>query len=203
MRSALLPFTWNLSVRLNQSDFARICGVTKQAITLAIASGRVMRTEDGIDPEHPINQKFLRNIDRERQMRGKKNDNQRKKGRSGEGRGGEDWKIGAEDNSPAAIGINVKSNYEIEKIKAQTEQIKLAIAERMEILIVREEVDKLMGDLYAVIINYFFPFGDRLAPLIAGKCKMTNPDVILQIKTIIDDEMIKALTEIKRKLGAE
>jgi len=43
---------------ISQSEFARQCGVTRQAISKALKGGFAAKTVRGIDPEHPTNQYF-------------------------------------------------------------------------------------------------------------------------------------------------
>jgi hypothetical protein len=44
---------------LSQNAFAKLAGVSKQAISLAVKEGRVWRTARGIDPGHPTNKHYV------------------------------------------------------------------------------------------------------------------------------------------------
>lgn len=48
-----------MSEFISQSKFAKLHGITKQAVSQAIKSGRLVRAEKGIDPEHPTNRYFI------------------------------------------------------------------------------------------------------------------------------------------------
>lgn len=45
---------------ISQNAFAKRVGVSKQAISLAVKEGRVVRTARGIDPSHPTNNHYVR-----------------------------------------------------------------------------------------------------------------------------------------------
>ena len=47
---------------ITQSNYARSLGITPQAISKAIAEGRVIQTRLGIDPDNPSNQYFAQRL---------------------------------------------------------------------------------------------------------------------------------------------
>lgn len=55
---------------LTQYKFAQMCGVSKQAINIAIKEGRVVKSPEGVDPEHLINRQFKKNVELYKARRG-------------------------------------------------------------------------------------------------------------------------------------
>lgn len=95
-----------------------------------------------------------------------------------------------------------KDIVSIEYKKAQTEKLKIETAEKLKLLVPVETVQKKFGTLSSVILNYFFPMGERLAPIICGICGETSPEKIKKVQKKMDDEITRALSEFKKAAAA-
>ena len=95
--------------------------------------------------------------------------------------------------------IKNKSDYDLEKIKAQTNQINIKIAQDLKILVARELIEKAFGSISGIILNHFFPLGDRLSSVICGELAITDPEKISNVKKIIDKEVMRGLNEFKKE----
>lgn len=191
---------------LSQKAFGEMVGVSHAAIFKAIKDGRVVRTERGVDPEHPTNKYYAEQSGRYRdpEKNGKK---VIKRGAAKTKNNQQKDNIQRQEPEPeqeivlASTNVDAQSKYEAERrrIEAQTTKINIAIAERMGELVLREEVAKAFGKIYSVAINHFLPMGDRLAPLIAGICGTSDQETIIRVKEKVDSETTRALEELKRE----
>jgi len=91
-----------------------------------------------------------------------------------------------------------KDDIDNEYKKANTEKIKVATAEKLGLLVPIDFVKKKFGKMAAVILNYFFPIGERLAPILCGICKITDPEIIKLVEIEISKEMTRGLAEFKK-----
>ncbi len=110
-------------------------------------------------------------------------------------------KVEEELKNPTVDGsnANTKHNLEKEKIKSTTRKTKIEIAQKMEILIHRDQVDKVFGNLYSIILNYFFPIGDRLSNSIAGVFGVKDVTRLVEVKDMIDKEIMRGLSQFKKE----
>lgn len=278
---------------LNQNQFALAMEITRQAITQAIREGRVIIKERKIDPLHPVNILFKKNVDSRRydqavqkKARAKKKgvaakviskqtrrndetktvvtDNVRlkekknlqkplpraiekkiklkvdkngglekeKKKREKEGKRKEAEVVESMTSIEPAVSVEYgereeclvkeqveeailkesepswgdyavipgsKPHAELQRINEQIVKLKIDNAKELKEFIVKDKFQEAIGKISAVIRNHIFPLGDRLSPILAGICKITKPEKILKIKTEIDEEVERALVEVKRE----
>jgi len=90
-----------------------------------------------------------------------------------------------------------KAEADIARINAQTTKYNVKIAEDMGLLIARQTVDRMFGNLYSISTNQFLVLGDRLAPIIAGICGTTDPTITMRIKNKIEEEVTRVLKQVK------
>jgi len=110
--------------------------------------------------------------------------------------------ISSQIDDETVNGFFEKETVEIEYKKANTEKVKIANAEKLKLLVPVDVVQKKFGKISSVILNFFFPLGDRLAPVICGECGITDPKIIKKVKSKIDNEVTRSLSEFK-KVAAE
>jgi hypothetical protein len=99
---------------------------------------------------------------------------------------------------PSIPGGPTKVDADIARIKAQTAKLHIELAQQMKILVLKELVDNAWGKIYSTAVNYLLPMGQRLAPTLCKKLGVTDPELILEIQNLIDDEVQKAVGQIKR-----
>ena len=84
-----------------------------------------------------------------------------------------------------------------EKLKAQIQKLKVETSHKLGSLIERSSVEKAFDRQSAIILNYLFPLGDRLASKIAGYFENNDHEKINLIKSTIDKEIMRALDGFK------
>jgi len=139
-----------------------------------------------MDELHPTNVAFIENIDRDLQKA-------RIQQRS--------FKIVADEDEAAPT--TTKAAVDIKRIESQTRKIDLQIAELTGEMVQRDMVKRLFGGMTSVILNLFFPISDRLSPIVCGACGVTDQIKILEVKAIIDKEIMRGLSEFKQQSEAE
>jgi hypothetical protein len=196
---------------LTQKAFAELVGVSSAAIFKAIRDGRVVKTSRGIDPDHPTNKYYLEQTSRYRDPKtngkkaGSKSENRstKKKAKKKTAKSEQEKEQETEREEEIVIRPKIRSgrtkaNAERKRIEAQTTKLNIEIARKMGILVLREDVSKAFGKIYSVAINHFLPMGDRLAPILAGICGTSDQERVIKVKEKIDNEMTRALEELKR-----
>jgi hypothetical protein len=194
--------------QINKSQFAKLAGVSRNAIGKAVTAGAVICINGKIDIDHPTNKAYLQ-IDRnpkkketskiiktpEKPYPGKKGKVADKPEKEKAKKNG--TKIRNTISLPP--GHMSKTDADIARLQVVTAKEKVNLAQKMETLILRESVGKLFGGMHSVVLNYFFPLGDRLTPIIGGICGVSDPKDLLKIKTVIDKEVMRGLSEFKRE----
>lgn len=194
--------------RLNKSQFATRLKLSRTAIGKAVAAGAVICINGEIDTDHPTNKSYAE-IDRSAKKEAKQavvvkpdKPEPEKKGDSGDkkpaGKTSAKSKTKIIDYSTAGI-MPTKTEVDIGRGLVITAKEKVKLAQLIGTLILREEVEKLFGRLYSIILNFFHPLGQRLAPIVAGICGVTDPVIILKIEKAIDKENMRGLGEFKKE----
>lgn len=150
------------------------------AISKAVDTGRVICEDDLIDTDNPLNKEYLR-----LQSEKKKTE--------------QDEAISIKDPTRTIT----KNQADIAKVLVTTANEKVKLAQRIGTLILKEQVVKIFGRLYSVIMNYFHPLGQRLAPIVAGICGVTDSAKIMEIEKAIDEEIMRGITEFKKEVERE
>lgn len=191
---------------LKPTQFADLAGISRQRVSVLAKSGRLLRVDGRLDPDHPINADYL--ASRTEPKKEKKpavvvkpdKPEPKKKGDSGDKKSA--GKTSAKSKTKivdySTVGIS-KTEADINKILVTTANEKVKLAQRLRTLILKEEVDKLFGRLYSIVLNFFHPLGQRLAPIVAGICGVTDPVKILKIEKAIDKEIMRGLGEFKKE----
>lgn len=169
---------------ITQSKFKDLIGVTKQAVSQLVKSGRVTAVKKGrynqIDLDGALTQQYL----------AEKQESQA-------------------DNSPeipngiTSAPVSEKRSLENDKIREQTEEIRLKIAIKRGDLVEKKLIKKVFDRIYAVDQTQFKPLGVSISPKISAVYNTGNAEKVLQILEAIgkpDDSELKA--EIRKILNA-
>lgn len=198
-----------------KAAFARIAGVSRSAVTQAVATGFLICDNGLIDITHPKNASYLaqnrhkrprlsepepepqpepiepeveaKNIDESPPKKSQKVQPRKKIRRPR----GYDPSTDTEDLTKEAA--------DIKRINAQTANYRLKYAERLKLLVLRTDVDRVFQNIYSIAINHFLVLGDRLAPILASICGVTDQKITIEMKNHIDKEVTRALDELKRQ----
>lgn len=198
-----------MSMNFNKSEFASVCHTTVSVIIDAIQKGKLVFDNNGIDYENPINRHFA--LSRQKEFKKRKkiidkvdynedididdflfNENPMVK----------EVASALSDLNNTLDDINGNGEYthadaKLEHTQAQTAKIHAELARRMNVLILREKVDRAFAQFYSVVVNQFLTLGDRLSPIIAGHCGKVDPETIQWIKDKIDKDITKSIKAIK------
>lgn len=207
---------------LTQMAFAELSGVTKGAITKALKNKKLVLTDDKkIDDKDPLSLRYLRvQLEKAKTGADRAIKESKRKPVIIEPVEEEDDLIDnlIDDIEPGIVEevfkkpktktvidsqamadlYDDKESVEIEYKKANTEKVKISNAEKLKLLIPIDVVKKKFGQISSVILNYFFPIGSRLAPLVCSECGITDPLVIKKVENIIDKEVTRSLSEFKK-----
>lgn len=172
---------------LSVIKFAKLAGVNRSAIYQKLDNGELVRLPNGkLDITDPTNKLYIETD------------------RAGNGKAGtviippavpelSDLEKSIDTAVTSKAGASLLKELEnIKKLRIHNEK-------QLENLIDRGVVRKYFGAMSSIIINYFFPIGNRLAPRVAGVCKVTDPADVIKIQTIIDKEIMRALDQFKKE----
>jgi len=182
---------------LSQNAFAKKHDVSKQAVSQAVASGRVVRTAEGINEQDPVNLEYVASLEANKGSRASYRKSYASKP-----------KLPKQDSVEKPIHVQQprlddelgsKTAAELQRIKAQTLKYNIQNAELLGDLIQTSLVRELFGDMTSVLLNLFFPLSTRLSPIVAGICGTTDQVKILEITKEIDKEVMRGLGEFKRQ----
>lgn len=95
-----------------------------------------------------------------------------------------------------------REKLEIERLQAQTMKLQLEVAKELKKLIPMEIVEDLFRKISNIIAVHFLTIGERLAPQIAGEAGTTDVEIIIKIKSKIDDDIGRSLEEFKSAIQA-
>ena len=176
---------------LSVIKFAELAGVNRSAIYQKLDNGELVRLPNGkLDVTDPTNKLYI--------------ETDRSRAGNGKGKGGtviippvvpelSDLEKSIDMAITSKAGASLLK--EIENVK----KLRIHNEKQLENLIDRGVVRKYFGAMSSIIINYFFPIGNRLAPRVAGVCKVTDPADVIKIQTIIDKEIMRALEQFKKE----
>lgn len=195
---------------LSQNAFAKRNHITKQAVSAAVKRGTIHKTANKIDPDHPTNRYYVECLET---RRAEEAETERLKAEYTNDGPPAYPPVSPKPRPVAAkkpdIGkqtittripertVYTKAEADLDKVTAQTAQIRVKLAEQMRELVAKELVHKTLGVIYSIAVNYFLPMGDRLAPILCGICSVTDPVIVNQVQDKIDKEIERALAALK------
>ncbi len=181
---------------VTQSEFARRANVSRQSIGKAVKGGKLRLAKDKkIDLHDALSVKYLDDSNANRQVAQEKKGIIPKREKTPEFNPF-DPDFSDPDDDPRE-DLLAASKLRDEKLKAQIQKIKVETAHKLGNLVERQTVEKAFDRQSAIILNYLFPLGDRLAPKLAGFFENTDHEKINLIKSTIDKEIMRALDAFK------
>jgi hypothetical protein len=207
---------------VNQSEFARLVGVSKAAISKAIKGGRVIKDPShGIDIDHPANVDY-RNSQHDSRTRRKDSARKPKKPKkakpkpkklppaSDKAMPVEEVEYYREPEHEALLETyDLNGNAFIDRATADRLKV-IEQARTLEIkrlkergkLVDREHVSRIFNMLYKIDTGELRPLGDKLAPEVAAICGISgDSEIERKISSYIEDEIYKTLEHIKRRIN--
>jgi hypothetical protein len=203
---------------ISQAAFSRLAGVSKVAILKAIKSGKLALTKNKkIDDKSPLALSYLRiQLDKSKKSLAtetikavKLKKTPKTKNKPAKQSKPPKSKIPLnnpeydEEQQKIIEAVADKELIDAEYKKVQTEKIKISNAEKLKLLVPIDFIKKKFGKISSIILNYFFPMGERLAPIVCGMCGVTDPEKIQEVKNKINDEITRALSEFKKTAAEE
>lgn len=95
------------------------------------------------------------------------------------------------------LGV-LRGDLDKEKIQEQIIQLRIKNDQQRHRLIDRSLIERLLGRMSAIDNAQFLQYGDKLAPEIAGICKVTDPAVEAKIRERLQAEAYDTLAHIQR-----
>ena len=190
---------------VTRAKFAKMCGVGRQTVYMAIRSGRVFESGVGrkISLTNEVNLAYLKKC----QYRKKIRDADKEKIKEQQANGV------VSNPTPTVIPKknleNPPSNFKdppevsriedmaTRKIRAGVEAAELKLDEARGRVVKRKDVELLFGRIHSVDVQEFHTFAQRMGPILAAACGIEDPKLIIKISTILNDEIFKSLAHIK------
>lgn len=191
-----------MATLVNSSTFAKMAGVTTSAIAQAIKRGAVVAIRGNIDIDDPANRKYLEAKERREAAQHRAKHNKR----PGRPRKNPTTSLpDAPQEAPAFEGPTpgTKEYFSTLKLKAQTENIQIQMAERLGTLVPREEVRDVLSKLASVLSSQLITMGVRVAVDMAGIFGSTDQKLINQARAFIEDDVAKVIESAKRAIEDE
>lgn len=179
---------------ISGSEFARLCGVSRNAISKQAFNGKLNKTENGkYDLSDPDNfdyfeKKRALKIEKEKQHPAKKTTPKKKTSKLKVENIGGQKKTTDFDTPPGNSIFSAASRreYEIEKIKYEVLLKKVQYEKEMKSIITREEIQHIWNKIYKSA-TYFGDFGQRYAPVWAAALGISEHDKIDFLQKQIDE----------------
>lgn len=190
-----------------KSDFAKMAGVSPPAISKAIRTGHVIETDGKIDITIRKNAIYL-SLSQNKRTHGELNDSgevkpdkkpPRKRIKRAPRQQNNVQIIQDEPQDWLNPNEMTKEEADVRRVNAMTANLRLKYAKDLKILILRETVNGVFQNIYSVAVNYFLTLSDRLSPIIASMCKVSDQKIVIEIKDLIEEEVNRALDELKRQ----
>jgi len=182
---------------ITRVELSKKVGVSRQAISKAIKNKRLRLLGEGrsakIDLHDHLTVNYMKDNSSNRQVG--------KEIRRGSGKLKEEVKKESDENNQNTDLAGESVQLRDEKIRLQTKKLQIEMAEKLGQLISRKEVEVAFSKLSGSIVNYIFPLGDRISPLMAGVFKTTDQDMIHKSKVLLDQEIGRALEAIKKDVN--
>jgi len=204
---------------VTQIEFARMAGITKQAVASLIATRTIKKEKDkagksGINLDAAKTKIYLssktskieiRKIKKKAKAAKAAKTKQKSKKPAKEKEEKEPDKKVSSDLDKAEAGLiraaESRELLEMEKIRAQTVQIKLKTAAEMKKIIPTELVEKIFMRISGGFAIHFLTMGERLAGQLAGIAGTVEPEKVLAIKQKIDDDQSRSIQELKKTIS--
>jgi hypothetical protein len=210
---------------LNQSEFAKLVGVSRAAISKAVKRGLVVKDpSQGIDVDHPANIEY-RNSQHDSRTRRKDSERKPKKPKRSEIKPekvenlppasvkaipdeiSEQMSPGQQMEMYENINLNgpdhLITKLDADRLKtietAREKQIKRLEARGK--LIDRDFVASIFNTIYKIDTGELRPLGDKLAPELAAICDVDDNETIQRMNEHVEKTIYKSLEHIRRRIN--
>ncbi len=172
-------------------QFAKVAGVTRQAIYIALRRGDLRKDEQTkkINPKDPFSEEYLRNNTTQRAQ-----GQMRKMGMYDDGGAGDGDIF---DDSDDLVGMSKQS---LEKRKLR-EGIMLAQIKRETLrgtLVNIDTMREAFMKFYAVLTGELHPLGDKISQNLAAVYGVDDEKASAKAREIVDNDVFKSLAHMKR-----
>jgi hypothetical protein len=178
---------------LTKAEFARECGVQRQAIAWNLKHGKLVETTTGhIDTESPEARVYLA----KRKTRPLKNttpikyrkESTKKRGKKTDGNGRYDEDL---------IDLDIEEANRLEKIE-KVMKLRVETAAKRGELVSRESMHEVFAKFYAVHTGQLHPLGDKVAQDVCAVFGDPDETKAAQVREVIDKQVFQALQHIQR-----
>ena len=185
---------------VTQTALAKRIGISRQAIAGAIKRNKLRVTEGKIDLHDVLTVSYMKDNSSSRQVA--KQNKQESADSGSVKKTGPTIQTDSEPESDESTGRGGESSIiRDRKLSAQVRKLDIEMAERLGDLIPKKEVEKVFNRLSIALVNYIFPIGERLSPIVAGAFKTTDQEKINKVRKILDTEIERALESVKREIA--
>lgn len=185
---------------VTQTALAKRIGISRQAIAGAIKRNKLRVTEGKIDLHDVLTVSYMKDNSSSRQVA--KQNKQESVDSGSVKKTGPTIQTDSEPESDESTGRGGESSIiRDRKLSAQVRKLDIEMAERLGDLIPKKEVEKVFNRLSIALVNYIFPIGERLSPIVAGAFKTTDQEKINKVRKILDTEIERALESVKREIA--
>ncbi len=185
---------------VTQTALAKEIGISRQAIAGAIKRNKLRVTEGKIDLHDVLTVSYMKDNSSSRQVAKQNKEESAANGSIEKTEKTTEPELsGSPDESTGRGGES--SIIRDRKLSAQVRKLDIEMAERLGDLIPKKEVEKVFNRLSIALVNYIFPIGERLSPIVAGAFKTTDQEKINKVRKILDTEIERALESVKREIA--
>ena len=194
----------NFPVIMRKSEYARALGITPGALTQAIQSGSVSVTKDKkINTRHPKNTRYSYDCRARKEKTAKGQSEERKKSGNFAAAKAEYRQAREMDPDSEEGESNIKADYQIAKLEAQTRSLQIKNAAALKMLVDRKFVDAAIGRIASVLANHMLTMGDRISADCAAACGALTPENKISVKQIIDKDATRSINALKMEIQKE
>lgn len=186
---------------VNQSEFARLSGVSRQSVAKCVKSGDIHKRPNGkIDTNHPINKEYMerdrsdKDTSPEKQLPGKAPVS---KAQQTPQEAPHD-EIKEEDLlNPSNVNVTTKDALAKLKTIRQIRDLELNNQIKRERLIDRNLIRAVLSKKYEIDMASYLTIKDKLMPDLAAIFEVNDPEKVLEAGERMDDELWKILNHTK------
>ena len=186
---------------MSMSQFAKEAGVSRQAISKAVAAGALAaRPDKKLETTHPINAEYIKNKKREAEETQADKPKNPKSNTSGVNKSNPEVKT---DNSVDLIDIHGdlseynKHGLDRVKIIRQIKRMELEDNIKRGALVDKKIVRTVFAKLVEIHMNEFLTIKDKLVPDISALFEISDPEKVVAAGERMDEELWKVLNHIK------
>ena len=201
----------NAPVIMRKSAFAKLLGISPSAIAYAVASGSVSLTRDKmINTRNPKNIRYALECRARKEKTAKGQDEEKKKIAKSAAVNSDLVESVTKIRQAEADLVetfeaedNLKADYQIAKLQAQTKSLEIKNAVAVRNLIKREFVNAAIGRIASVLSNHLLTMGDRISADCAAVCGALTPENKIAVKQLIDKDTTRSINALKMEIKKE